>query len=234
MAMQELLVEAVGSQRGVGAADRLCGACVGLLNVDAVAIGLIFDGASTGTFGVSGPPARVYDEVQFTVGEGPCFDSVSKSAPVAVPDLAAEVRWSAYPAALMAHGIRSVYALPIVVAGEAVGVLNLFRSRPGPLAGDEMAGALLAAELAEMPLLDLLGQDLLGRGGDPGSDLWTELTALTRTEVNQATGMLVAQLDIGAAEALVRLRAHAYATNTSATDVARAILDRRIRLEIDQ
>jgi hypothetical protein len=51
--------------------------------------------------------------------------------------------------------------------------------------------------------------------------------------VSQATGMLVAQLGVEPAEALVRLRAHAYATNRSATDVARDILDRQLRLDAD-
>jgi hypothetical protein len=45
--------------------------------------------------------------------------------------------------------------------------------------------------------------------------------------------MLVAQLGVEPAEALVRLRAHAYATGRSSTDVARDILDRRLRLEAD-
>jgi hypothetical protein len=45
--------------------------------------------------------------------------------------------------------------------------------------------------------------------------------------------MLVAQLGVEPAEALVRLRAQAYATNRSATEVARDILDRRLRLEAD-
>jgi hypothetical protein len=43
--------------------------------------------------------------------------------------------------------------------------------------------------------------------------------------------MLVAQLEIHPADALVRLRAHAYATGRSATEVARDIVDRRLRLE---
>jgi len=45
--------------------------------------------------------------------------------------------------------------------------------------------------------------------------------------------MLVAQLEVAPAVALVRLRAHAYATGRSATDVARDILDRRLRLDAD-
>jgi hypothetical protein len=45
--------------------------------------------------------------------------------------------------------------------------------------------------------------------------------------------MLIAQLGVSATQALARLRAHAYATDRSATDVARDILDRRLRLQPD-
>jgi hypothetical protein len=45
--------------------------------------------------------------------------------------------------------------------------------------------------------------------------------------------MLVAQLGVEPAEALVRLRAYAYSTGRSATDVARDILDRRLKLAAD-
>jgi hypothetical protein len=90
---------------------------------------------------------------------------------------------------------------------------------------------LVVAELAQMPLLDLLGADLQAAVTDPDSDAWAELNTLSRAEVSQASGMLLAQLEVEAAEALVRLRAHAYATGRSATDVARDILDRRLRLE---
>jgi len=82
-------------------------------------------------------------------------------------------------------------------------------------------------------LLDLMNDDLEAAVNDPGSNAWPELQALSRAEVSQATGMLVAQLGVDPAEALVRLRAHAYATGRSSTDVARDILDRRLRLEAD-
>ena len=51
--------------------------------------------------------------------------------------------------------------------------------------------------------------------------------------MSQATGMLVAQLEVAPAEALVRLRAHAYATGRSATAIACDILDRRLRRQAD-
>jgi hypothetical protein len=43
--------------------------------------------------------------------------------------------------------------------------------------------------------------------------------------------MVMAQLDIQPAEALLRLRAHAYASGVTAAEVARAIIERRVHLE---
>jgi GAF domain/ANTAR domain len=236
MSIHEQLSTALGGLRGTEAANRLCEACVDLFHVDAAAISLIFNGTNTGTLGASSQPARLYDELQFTLGEGPCLDSVAGRAPVLVSDLAdvADVRWPAYAPAMLAHQISSVFAMPVVLAGEYVGALDLYRTRSSSLDADELAGALVAAELAQMSLLDLLAEDLHTALGDPESDTWTELHRLTRVEVSQATGMLIEQLDVDAAEALVRLRAHAYATNRSATDVARDILDNGLRLEIDE
>jgi len=206
-----------------------------LFDIDAAAISLVFDGANTGTLGSSSASARAYDELQFTLGEGPCLDSVAMRTPVMVADLSDPdvTRWPAYGPALLGHAIRGVFAVPVVVAGEHVGALDFFRAQPGRLTGEQFTGAVVAAELAGVPLLDLVGSDLQAAVDDPASNAWAELSILSRVEVSQATGMLVAQLDIDPAEALVRLRAHAYATNRSATDVARDILDRHLTLEAD-
>ncbi|BBX43897.1 GAF and ANTAR domain-containing protein [Mycobacterium simiae] len=233
MAILEQLLAAVHGRRGVEAADQLCEACVVLLDVDAAAISLVFDGASSATLGSSGASARMYDELQFTLGEGPCLDSVTGRIPVLVVDLAdpEEMRWPAYGPAMLSHRIRGVTAIPIVVAGEFVGAFDLFRARPGPLLDDDLAAAAAAAEIAGVPVLDLMEGDLQAAVADPSSNAWAELNTLSRAEVSQATGMLVAQLEVEPAEALVRLRAHAYATGRSASDVARDILDRRLKLE---
>jgi len=235
VAIHEQLLAAIDGRRGTEAADRLCEACVVLFDVDAAAISLVFDGANSGTLGSSGEPARTYDELQFLVGEGPCLDSVTLRAPVLVIDLADrdEGRWPVYGPAMLDLQIRGVFAMPVVVAGEYVGALDLFRIEPGQLDGEQFSGAVVAAELAGAPLLDLLDGDLHAAASDPLSNAWSDLNSLSRAEVSQATGMLVAQLDIEPAEALVRLRAHAYATGRTSTDVARDILDRRLRLDAD-
>jgi hypothetical protein len=235
VAIQEQLLAAVDGRRGVDAADRLCQACVMLFDVDAAAISLVFDGANTGTLGSSGEHARTCDELQFLLGEGPCLDSVAGRAPVMVIDLAdpADNRWPVYAPAMMDLQIRGVFAMPVVVAGEYIGALDLFRAQPGRLADEHLSGAVVAAELAGIPLLDLLESDLQAAAADPHSSDWAELHVLSRAEVSQATGMLVVQLGVEPAEALVRLRAHAYSVGRSATDVARDIVDRKLRLEAD-
>lgn len=233
VSIADKLIAAVQGRRGVDAADRLCEACVILLEVDAAAISLVFDGANKSTLGSSSDEARVYDELQFTLGEGPCLDSVARHALVSVADLADPVgqRWAGYGPAMLDKRVRGVHAVPVVVAGEYVGALDLFCAAPGELTARQVGGAVVAAELAGLHLLDLLDTDLQAAASEPGSGEWIELNVLSRAEVSQATGMLVAQLGIEPAEALIRLRAHAYAIGRPATEVARAILDRTLRLE---
>lgn len=80
--IHQQLVAAVEGRRGTRAADCLCEACVLVLGVDAAAISLVFDGTNSGTLGSSGAPARVYDELQFSFGEGPCRDAVTRRGPI--------------------------------------------------------------------------------------------------------------------------------------------------------
>jgi len=54
-----------------------------------------------------------------------------------------------------------------------------------------------------------------------------------RAEIDQATGMVSAQLDVAIGEAFVRLRACAYAQDRRLSDVARDIVARRLRLTPD-
>ena len=236
MSILEELVDAVGERRGLAAADRLCEACVRLFAVDAAAISLVIDGTNNGTLGASGPTARAIDELQFTLGEGPCLDSVVERRPVMVLDLAnpQHLRWPIYSRAVLEYDIRGVFAIPVMVAGQWLGALDLFRTLPGSLGGEDLAGAMIAAQLAEMAFMDLIGGDLSAAATDPSSRAWAELNVLSRAEVSQATGVLIAQLDVTPAVALMRLRAYAFATGRSATAVARDILEHRLFLEADR
>ncbi|HXH79272.1 GAF and ANTAR domain-containing protein [Nocardioides sp.] len=241
---KQLNAAVVGSVAGVPAANELCLASVELFGVDGAAVSVIYEGSSRGTFGSSSEASRRLDEYQFTFGEGPCLDAVATHEAVLVTDLdsSEERRWPAFAEAALDEGVRSVFALPIMISSVCVGALDLFRDTPGPLGKDELAGAAIAAQLASLTLLDLIANDASDSSpSSPNSDDVTSgdedafglLADMDRIEVYQATGMLISQLDVGPAEALVRLRAHAIATNQTARQVAVAILERILMLERD-
>jgi len=231
------LTAAVDGVQGARAvADRLCAACVELLEVDGAALSVIYDGGLSRSLGSSSVLSGELDELQFTLGEGPCLESASRAAPVLVADLndAVADRWPAFASAAAERGVRAVFALPVAVVGFPIGALDLYRNRPGALTAEMLAGGLLAAEFAVFPLLDLMGLDMNAAVTDHRSTAWSELAALTRTEVYQAAGMLIAQLGVPLAEALVRLRAYAFAHDLTASAVAFQILDRDLRLANDR
>ncbi len=222
-----------GGDRGLAAADRLCRACVDLLDVDGAAVSLVHEGDMHGTFGSDAARSRELNELQFTLGEGPGLDAARDAAPVLVPDLNArwEDRWPAFTSAVLESGTRSVFALPVAVANWQIGALSLFRDAAGPLGPEAFGSGQLAAHLAALPLLDVLSPQPAGVGTD--ADGWQELAVLSRVEVSQATGMILAQLGVTSAEALVRLRAYAFSVGLPLNEVAWQVVERRLRLDDD-
>lgn len=230
-----LSAAAAGVERGRAAADRLCSACVELLAVDGAALSIVHGGAISRSLGAHDALSRELDELQFTYGEGPGLDAVTGSSPVLVPDLL-EVesgRWQAFAEAATGRGVRAVFALPVTVAGFSIGALDLYRREPGDMDVAAVTGGMLAAEFAALPLLDLMGMAANEAASDTTSTEWEELSALTRVEVYQASGMLIAQLGISPAESLVRLRGYAFAHDMTASEVAFEIISRRLRLTDD-
>lgn len=224
----------VGAGDPVGSADRLCQACVDLLGVDGAAISFVRDGVSQGTFGSSGALSRRWDEYQFTFGEGPCLDAVRHGRPVLARDLQDpdEVRWPAFAGAMLESGVRGVFAFPVRIAATRVGALDLFRCTPGIIEDDVRDGAGWASQLAALPMLELMSADVdwevISEGGG-----WSQLESLERVEVYQATGMVQVQTGVDAAEALIRIRAYAYAHDIAISDLAWSIVERRLSFEPD-
>lgn len=106
-------------------ADRLCRACVELLQVDGAWISLTLDGVQRGTLGASSRTSRYLDELQFTYGEGPCLDAVAEGRPVLVADLAGvQDRWPVYAGAVLQVGVSAVFALPVRLSAQPVGALD--------------------------------------------------------------------------------------------------------------
>ena len=82
------------------------------------------------------------------------------------------------------------------------------------------------------PLLDLVAR-ASGDSQDASAGDGDGLADMDRLEIYQATGMLISQLEVDADEAMLRLRAHAIGTGQTASEVAWAIVERRLVLERD-
>ena len=210
--------------------ELLCTRCADHLDITGVGMALMSDDGHQGVVGATDGTARTMEELQYTLGEGPCIDSSSQGRPVLQPDLArtAAARWPGFGPAVLDAGVAAIFAFPLQVGGIRLGVLDLYRDRAGPLEGSQLGEALTYAEAAGVVLLHLQHQ----MGPDEGLHPHLIDPLDYRPEVHQATGMVSVQAAVGLAEALLLLRARAFAAERSILDVARAVIRRTISFDL--
>ena len=210
--------------------QRVCRSAAKDLPAMGVGISLLPQDSAPLPVAASSDSLAVVEELQFVLGEGPCIDAHALRRPVLVPDLGAaeaSTTWPGYAPAAHGHGVRAVFAFPMHVGAARLGAMDVYRDHTGSLSPDTLSRALTFAEVALERLL--LDADI----GDQGAvDLLDDLDG-HRFEVYQAQGMLMAQLHVGAEQALIRLRAYAFAHERRVSDVARDIVGRKIELEPD-
>ena len=208
---------------------RLRGACPGLAGVTGAGIMLMSGEVHRGTLSASDEVSRLMEELQYTLGEGPCVDAFRQDRVVAEPDLAGPPpparRWLAFGPAALQAGARAVFGFPLQVGGVRLGALNLYRDRPGPLSGDQHADMLVLADVAARWVLQAQA------GASPGA-LAGELEAGADLHfaVHNAAGIVSFQEDISVADALIRLRAFAFTSDRRLADVAQDVIARTLRL----
>jgi hypothetical protein len=211
-----------------GLPDRLVRMCARALPVSGVGLALMTDDGPAGTVAVSDGGALQLEELQFTLGHGPCVDASRTGRPVLAPDLAATSprTWPEFGAGADAAGLRAVFAFPLRIGGIRLGVLDLYRDTAGELSPEELSDALTFADAATQLLLHPQARDT-----DPGMPLSHALAILDdRAEVHQATGVVSVRAGVTLAQALALLRARAYAEERPIRDLARDVLDGVVEL----
>ena len=161
------------------------------------------------------------EDLQLTVGEGPCLDAFGSGGPVLVPDLETETtRWPAFAPAAIELGAAAVFSFPLQIGVVQIGSLNLHRVAPGRLTQLELADALILADLATQGVVEELH-------GHPPEDLsWLDDPHL---EIHQAAGMVQIQLGVTTEVALLRLRGYAFSHGLETAEVARQVVARSLR-----
>jgi hypothetical protein len=193
--------------------------------------GLPVTGASISVFGADGrqstvsasdPIASRAETLQFELGEGPHWQALADGVPVHCPDLSVEDGgWPVFGQAARELGIAALFAFPMVLGAVTVGVVDLYRLTPGRLDPEAIFRATsMAGRVANSAVLQATAS------ADSHDSEERAMAPAMRREVHQATGMILAQLDIPATDAFSRLRAHAFASGRTVEDVAHDVVIR--------
>lgn len=222
----ERILAVVSTQADGGLPDRMCSAGAQLLASPGVGIDLALDRAMQPVAATAA--AEVGERLQADLGEGPCYDAARSGRPVLVSALETDRSWPTFGPAAYEAGVRATFSFPLRSGEVRLGSLNLYRSEEGDLSDEQHADALALARLVTDLLVSLQSDapsrqlpELLGFAQGAG---W---------QIHQATGMVAAQLDVSVADALARLRGHAFTTGRPVGEVAAAVVDRRLRLDGD-
>jgi GAF domain-containing protein len=209
---------------------RLCQVCRDVTGVTGAGIMLITGDVAHGSACTTDTVSALVEQLQYDLGEGPCLDAYHQDHPVLEPDLADPdtPRWMAFTVTAVDAGARAVFGFPLRIGAVRLGALNLYNDRPGNLTDDQYMDALVMSDLAAHALLLL-------QAHAPPDTMAAELEASANLQsvVHQATGMVAVQLDVPVSQALIRLRAHAFGNDRPLTDVARDIVARRLRFDVE-
>lgn len=207
----------------------ICDLCVEVLAVTGARVRVL------GATSAHGGGALVYssdalgvrlEDLAATTGAGPVVDAYTLGRPVLIPDLTANgARWPGFTADAIEAGAVAVFSFPLQVGGIRLGVLEIHRDSAGSLTPAQLTDALLLADAATDTIFDDL------HGAAPMTLLGLVDIA---TEVHQATGMVSVDLEVSLSEALLRIRGHAFAHHLTLAEVARDIIERRLRLDDEE
>ncbi|MDJ0377641.1 GAF and ANTAR domain-containing protein [Cryobacterium sp. PH31-L1] len=202
----------------------MCHPFVRALPIDAASVCTLGEPFGSETVCASNAVAATFDELQFDLGEGPSWDAMTTRRPVRIDDLHS-VRHSPWPALLKATrdiDVQSVYAFPLTMGSLDIGAVSLFSHGRGTLTPSQIVDAEVLAQIAAS---QVLRRSLASR------TLKTNLEdneGHSRRVVHQATGMVLAQLDLSAADALLIIHGHAFSHGRTVREVAADVVTRRL------
>jgi hypothetical protein len=206
--------------------QAICLAGLDLLDVSGIGVMLMAERVHQGTLYATDDVIARLEDLQNAAAEGPCIDSYVLGRPVLEPDLAGlgVQTWPLLAVAALQAGMQALFSFPLQIDDSSFGALNLYRDRPGPLSDAEVDDARLLAAMATREVLALQA------AAEPGA-LPTLIADLSgdRAAIEQATGMVAAQLDTDISGAARRLRETAAEQDRPLAEVAHDVIARTHR-----
>ncbi|WP_354173119.1 GAF and ANTAR domain-containing protein [Arthrobacter sp. UYEF36] len=180
----------------------------------------LFRHRKAATVASSSAAAQAMDEIQYTFGDGPCVTASREQETVHIRDLEDCGRWPQYAATVRGHGVRSILALPFLLDGDTRAALNLYSHRSGRFDGRAMD---LARTFVGQTSLALRLAVRFAHYSDTAANL--RATLETRTGIDVAVGIIMAQNRCGQAEAFELLKAASSARNIKLHAVAAGVVE---------
>ncbi|MCB5293077.1 GAF and ANTAR domain-containing protein [Arthrobacter sp. SO3] len=165
--------------------------------------------------------ARVLDRLQDDVGEGPGLEAQQSGLAVLVPDTTMDPRWRRYQRAAAQRGNRSIFAVSLLADPDAAATLTFLSTSPEAFDDGAVAACgAFAVRAARVTRLAVRFDAARGVNRD------LLMAMRSRTEINLATGILMAQSRCSQSEAFALLAKVSNTRNVKLRIVAEEILRR--------
>ena len=226
----DLFARAVAARTNAGhdPATSLCAAGVDVLGLTGIGI-MLLSGTRLDSVAVSDSVTRDIEALELMLGAGPCLDAFRNRTTCFDENMAdgRAVAWTEFREGALAAGVRAAFGFPLVVADACIGVLNCYHDRAGHLSAEQVADALVVA--------DMSGRTILSWQADatPGTLAW-QLEGSGRGHrviVHQAVGRVSVQAQVTVSDAMALMHAHAFSHSRALHDVATDVLAGELRFD---
>ena len=160
------------------------------------------------------------DELQYEQGHGPCMDAGRTGAVLLVEDMCADARWPDYAARVTGRGVRSSMSTPLPYQGATIGALNVYATAPAAFGCDDVP---VAEEVASYIAVAVANADAHAEVRQVAEQMREAMES--RSVIDMAKGMLMAQHGCSAEEAFTILSHASQRSNRKLRDIARAMVD---------
>jgi transcriptional regulator with GAF, ATPase, and Fis domain len=207
--------------------EAICHSCMDVLPVSGAGVMLMAERAHQGTLYATDDRIAQLEDLQNAAAEGPCIESYNLGRPVLAPDLDASPngRWPLLSAAALKVGIHALFSFPLQLDDTSIGALDLYRDRPGPLTKPQIDDARLLAAMATREVLALQESEAAGSLPSRVADLSGD-----RATIEQATGMIAAQMNSAVSEAAREIRRLAADQGRPLAEIAHDVVARVLRV----
>lgn len=160
------------------------------------------------------------DRLEQAIGDGPCIEALREMSPVIIDDGSTDTRWPELTRKFAGMGVHSSLGIPMEISDDASAALNFFASKPGVFTPDVFDKAVgFAAAARNILHLSVRIDTAHSRAED------LESAMQSRTAIDLACGVIMAQNRCSQAEAMEILTKVSNNRNRKLRDVATELVE---------